>query len=371
MDSSVPPNLFVGDQCGTNVTDLDLSVEERITILKRLSETLRTSDNERVVLIGDVMLDRYHHGYANNLNSTAPVPVLKITRTEENAGAAAHIAQSLSSLGITVDFHSAVGNDVDGRTILNNLKKLEVNISGVHVIENHLTMVKTRYFGSRESLLDRPQIMLQTDIEDPDGIPENITSRIRNGAVQGVKGSTAIVISDYDKGVITKESARNLIKEAVQHNIPVVMDPKLTGLDRSGGATIVIFERRGLDLLRRRLGKENARDAAMELVKQHGWGAIIVLGGNSGVTLYHSDGRRVFTPSSIINPRQQIGLHDAAASAISFALGNGHNLVESSILASAACDCILESKHGDSILTRESLMLRIDEISWKMQISDR
>ena len=254
MDSSVSPNLFVGDQCGTNVTDLDLSVEERITILKRLSETLRTSDNERVVLIGDVMLDRYHHGYANNLNSTAPVPVLKITRTEENAGAAAHIAQSLSSLGITVDFHSAVGNDVDGRTILNNLKKLEVNISGVHVIENHLTMVKTRYFGSRESLLDRPQIMLQTDIEDPDGIPENITSRIRNGAVQGVKGSTAIVISDYDKGVITKESARNLIKEAVQHNIPVVMDPKLTGLDRSGGATIVIFERRGLDLLRRGKG---------------------------------------------------------------------------------------------------------------------
>ena len=159
------------------MADLDVSVQDRISILKRLSETLRTSDNERVVLIGDVMLDRYHHGYANNLNSTAPVPVLKITHTEENAGAAAHIAQSLSSLGITVDFHSAVGKDADGDTILNNLKKLEVNITGVQVIEDHLTMVKTRYFGSRESLLDRPQIMLQTDIEDPEGIPDNISSQ--------------------------------------------------------------------------------------------------------------------------------------------------------------------------------------------------
>ena len=59
-------------------------------------------------------------------------------------------------------------------------------------------------------------------------------------------------------------------------------------------------------------------------------GGYLVLGGNTGVTLYHSDGSIVYTPSSIVNPRQQIGLHDAAASAISFALGNGHNLVESS-----------------------------------------
>ena len=100
-------------------------------------------------------------------------------------------------------------------------------------------------------------------------------------------------------------------------------------------------------------------------------GGLFSYWGEIQASLYHSDGSIVYTPSSIVNPRQQIGLHDAAASAIAFALGNGHNLVESSILASAACDCILESKHGDSILTRESLMLRIDEITWTMQISDR
>ena len=102
------------------------------------------------------MLDRYHHGYANNLNSTAPVPVLKITHTEENAGAAAHIAQSLSSLGITVDFHSAVGKDADGDTILNNLKKLEVNTMGFKLLKT-TNYGQNQVFGSRESLLDRPR----------------------------------------------------------------------------------------------------------------------------------------------------------------------------------------------------------------------
>lgn len=348
-----------------------LTADERKSILKSLSETLRTSDSERVVLIGDVMLDRYHHGFANNLNNTAPVPVIKIMRTEENAGAAAHIAQSLTSLGISVDFHAAIGSDREGNVIIEKLSNLGIKTTGLKEIQNHSTMVKIRYFASRESLLDRPQILLQADIGDSHGIPEEISRSISANAVADIKGSSALVISDYDRGVINRDVAESLINEAKKHKVPIIMDPKLTGLDRCGGSTIVIFERRGLDLLRRRMGQETSRDAAMTLVQEYDWGAILVLGGNAGVTLYHSDGREVSTQTSVTNPRQQIGLHDAAASAIAFALGCGHDLVESSILASAACDCILASQDGQSILSREDLTLRIDEISWQMQISDR
>ena len=108
-----------------------LSEKERKEALRRLSNTLQTSENDKVILVGDVMLDRYHHGFANNLNSTAPVPVLKITRTEENAGAAAHIAQSLCSLGISVDLHAVVGSDSEGMTIRNSLEDLGVGTSGL------------------------------------------------------------------------------------------------------------------------------------------------------------------------------------------------------------------------------------------------
>ena len=67
-----------------------------------------------MTLIGGTMLDRFHHGFANNLNSTSPVPVLKVTRTEESPGASAHIAIGLSSFGMGVSFHTAVGSDNEG-----------------------------------------------------------------------------------------------------------------------------------------------------------------------------------------------------------------------------------------------------------------
>lgn len=371
LDPSVPPNLIVDTQVHDIVDNSDISDDERKSILTSLIKSLQSSSNQKVLLIGDVILDRYHHGHSNNLSSIGPVPVLKITRTEENAGAAAHIAQSLASLGILVDFHTAVGNDAEGKAIIENLGDYEVDVKSIEVIDNHTTLVKTRFFGSRESLLDRPQLMLQADVEEPNDIPKLYTDNIHNKALQAVEGSSAIVISDYDKGVVNNETSIRLIEAANDQEIPIVMDPKLTGLDRSTGATVVIFERRGMELLRRRMEIISTQEAAMALVRKHNWGALLILGGSDGVTLYHSDGRVVSTSSSIENPRQQVGLHDAAASAICFALGNGHDLIASSVLASAACDCILESLDGDSILTRKALMLRIEEISWKMQISDR
>jgi len=86
-------------------------MQERAEALKRLRLLLDGMGSSKVTLIGDVMLDRFHHGYANNLDSTAPVPVLKIIRSEETPGAAAHIAMGLNSLGLSVSLHCCVGEN--------------------------------------------------------------------------------------------------------------------------------------------------------------------------------------------------------------------------------------------------------------------
>ena len=96
---------------------------DRASVLSRLSDMLDSMGESKVTLIGDVMLDRFHHGYANNLDSTAPVPVLKIMRTEETPGAAAHIALGLRSLGMQVSLHCCVGDDREGRTIVTKLSE--------------------------------------------------------------------------------------------------------------------------------------------------------------------------------------------------------------------------------------------------------
>ena len=138
-------------------------VQERAEALKRLRSLLGGMGSSKVTLIGDVMLDRFHHGYANNLDSTAPVPVLKILRSEETPGAAAHIAMGLNSLGLSVSLHCCVGDDREGKVIIEKLSDDGIDTSGVGVVPGRNTLTKIRFYGSRESLLDKSQILLQAD----------------------------------------------------------------------------------------------------------------------------------------------------------------------------------------------------------------
>ena len=132
----------------------DAPDERRQEGLKTLRNLLKTIDGQKVTLIGDTMLDRYHHGFANNLNSTAPVPVLKITRSEESPGASAHIAIGLSSFGMKVSFHTALGDDKEGESIMSALREFSIPTDNVSMVPKRETLTKIRFFGSRESLLD-------------------------------------------------------------------------------------------------------------------------------------------------------------------------------------------------------------------------
>ena len=111
---------------------IDEDTVSRIESLRRLRSSLNDMEGSQVTLLGDVMLDRYHHGYANNLNSIAPVPVLKIFQTDESPGAAAHIARGLNSIGLDVDFHTFVGNDREGKAIVDMLIE---DLSLIHISE--------------------------------------------------------------------------------------------------------------------------------------------------------------------------------------------------------------------------------------------
>ena len=338
--------------------------------LKTLRNLLKSIDGQKVTLIGDTMLDRYHHGFANNLNSTAPVPVLKITRSEESPGASAHIAIGLSSFGMNVSFHTALGGDLEGESIISTLKEFNVPTENISIIPNRDTLTKIRFFGSRESLLDRGQILLQADRGTNEPIDEETSSKLASSAISDLKDSCALVISDYDKGVVTSEGSMNLISEANQLGIPVIVDPKLTGLEKSRGASVVIFEKRGMSLLARRIGME-IEDAAQSMLIDYSWDGILVLGGIHGIQLFQRDSDSILLPCMAPAAEQQIGMHDAAATSLAAALGSGLSLYDAALLASAACECVLSASTAEEYIDRDTLGLWLDELSWQMRISDR
>ena len=338
--------------------------------LARLISLLESIDGSKVTLIGDTMLDRYHHGFANNLNSTAPVPVLKIIDSDESPGASAHIAIGLTSFGMDVSFHTAVGDDAEASSITTSLKSKDIRIENIIRVKDRPTLTKIRFFASRESLLDRRQILLQADRGPNETLDESIASSLTDSALTNIPDSCALVISDYDKGVVTKDGAQILIEAAKNSGIPAIVDPKLTGLEKSRGATVVIFEKRGMSLLARRIGL-NDDDSAIHLLEEYSWQGILVLGGIHGMYLHQNDQDSIFMPCMAPTAEQQIGMHDAAAASLAAALGSGLSLYDAALLASAACDCVLSATSGRDYIDRATLALWLDELSWQMRISDR
>jgi D-beta-D-heptose 7-phosphate kinase/D-beta-D-heptose 1-phosphate adenosyltransferase len=338
--------------------------------LTRLISLLESIDGAKVTLIGDTMLDRYHHGFANNLNSTAPVPVLKILDSEESPGASAHIAIGLTSFGMEVSFHTAVGDDIESGSIISTLKTMGVGSENIIQVKGRSTLTKIRFFGSRESLLDRSQILLQADRGPNEPLDNSVSDSLIESARSNISDSCALVISDYDKGVVSNHGAQTLIETANEKGIPVIVDPKLTGLEKSRGATVVIFEKRGMSLLSRRIGLDD-NDAAKRLLEEYSWEGILVLGGIHGIHLHQKEHDSIFMPCMAPTADQQIGMHDAAATSLAAALGSGLDLYDASLLASAACDCVLSASTGRDYIDRATLGLWLDELSWQMRISDR
>ena len=346
-----------------------MSVYNEAESLQTLITLLEEVEGTRVTLIGDVMLDRYHHGYANNLNSTAPVPALRVIYSEESPGAAAHIARGLSSLGLSVDLHSSVGDE--GKCIIKTLSEDGIDTSGIIEVEGRNTLTKIRFYGSRENLLDQEQILLQADRGPLDELDPYISESLTKASLESLSESQALVISDYNKGVITEEGSELLISAAKSLGIPSIVDPKLTGLSRSKGADIVIFGIRGLELQNKRLMTPSLDEAASQLIDTYDWGALLVLGGVNGVTLHSDDGSRVFFPCRADAPKQQLGRNDAAATALAAALGNGLDVIDAASLSAAACECILSAEASQEFVDSSTLQLWLEDLSWKLRISDR
>lgn len=325
-----------------------------------------------VVLVGDVMLDRYIYGYANNLNPRAPVPVLKETHREQGAGAAAHVARGLHSLQMEVALFGVVADDEAGQDVIEALEEVGISSDGVALLEDWRTTVKTRFIASRESLIANKQMMLRLDEEAGVDVPGNVAELLCNQAIERMSSAKALVISDYGKGVVNDETAQKMIEAASEAGIPVICDPKLTGLHRTSGADVVLFESRGLELMRRRLSKSTPDEAAEELVNEYGWGSLVVLGGQNGLDLYNSEGENIHVDCTLLSPNQQIGLIDAAAVAAVASRILSLSYIDMAHLINAACECILQAQGAEHFaIDRRELCTRLDEIAWAMQISQR
>ena len=232
------------------------------------------------------MLDRFVTGEADTLATTAPAPALRVVHTNQSPGASAHIAQSLNGFGTNTRFHSAIGNDDAGQSIIDILNEMGIDTSKILRINEQSTLVKTRYIASRRGLLDRRQMLLQTDSGGKSPLSEDDSNIILQSAIGDLDGAGALIISDYDNGVVSDNVASTLINEANSNDIHTIIDPKLSSLGKAMNADIALFEMRGIELIMKRQLLSTLEETRTHLFNTYGWKAMLVIGGVHGTQLY-------------------------------------------------------------------------------------
>jgi D-beta-D-heptose 7-phosphate kinase/D-beta-D-heptose 1-phosphate adenosyltransferase len=187
--------------------------------------------DRKVLVVGDLMLDRYILGDVDRISPEAPVPVLRHAHRYSRAGGAANVAMNLAGLGCQALLAGFWGNDAERRELAALLEDAKVDITGV--VETSLgTISKTRIVG-------RTQQLLRLDIESQDDYSAQDEERLTSLAEQLVTKVHAVVLSDYAKGALTRGLCDHVIRAARQAGVPVLVDPKTPDLSKYSGATAV------------------------------------------------------------------------------------------------------------------------------------
>jgi D-beta-D-heptose 7-phosphate kinase / D-beta-D-heptose 1-phosphate adenosyltransferase len=203
-----------------------------------LIDLVQNLGRPRILVLGDLILDRYTWGDAERISQEAPVILLRERSREVRLGGAANVANMLRGLEADVSLAGVIGNDADGRELRDELERQGVDCASVIVDPERPTTMKERFIGRAQQR--HPHQILRVDREVRRPLPEPVADRLVDSLLATLPSHQAVLISDYGKGVCTPEVCRRLIAAARQAGLPVIVDPSSSGDCRNfAGATAV------------------------------------------------------------------------------------------------------------------------------------
>jgi D-glycero-beta-D-manno-heptose-7-phosphate kinase len=181
----------------------------------------KSFESVQVLIIGDVMIDRYLHGHVRRISPEAPVPVVELSETQDRLGGAGNVALNIKALGATPYLCSVIGKGSEGNALLQLMAQNNLSTKGIIAAEHRKTTVKTRIIAGSQQML-RIDEETVSDLNEPEQL--SLLTRIR--AFLDTKKINVILFQDYNKGVLTLKLIREVLKEALIRDIPTCVDPK-------------------------------------------------------------------------------------------------------------------------------------------------
>lgn len=305
-------------------------------------QTEKDFDCKRILVIGDIMLDRYCFGKVERISPEAPVPVLRESKARAVPGGASNVAVNLVTAGQNVSILSVLGRDSEGRLLKQLLEEHDIDVSMI-ILSDVITTTKNRFIGQNN------QQIFRYDKEEIGDISDLIVMQLLDSFQQHASEFDMVVLSDYGKGVCSKTFLQELFSIAVANQIRIIVDVKGKDASKYKGAYLIKPNLSELEELTS--GKIHTREelkgAALSLCNMCGCEYVLVTCGEQGMRLVDKHGGYLRVMGAAKEVYDVTGAGDTALAYLTAALANGIDIEEAVVIANCASG-IQVSKVGTS-----------------------
>lgn len=335
--------------------------------LVRLVKALR---GKRIGVVGDFMLDRYVLGTASRLSPEAAVPVVDFTEESDCLGGAGNVAANLVALGARVQCFGVAGTDPSAKKLRDALRAIGVTDSGILSDPGRKTTLKTR-------IVARHQQVVRVDRETRAPLRPALEEALVRKVIAALRGLNAMVVSDYDKGVVTQEVAARVLGACAKLRIPAFVKPKWSMLATYPGAACIVLNRgeAGFLVTRPLDDDEAVASAGAQLLEKFGCDAVVITRGPQGMSVFE----RATPAAHIAAIRQETafgpgldrsaagrqvfdvtGAGDTVLAAMALAVAAGASMVEGAMFGNAAAG-VAVGKLGTATVSPAELLAALGD----------
>lgn len=306
-------------------------------------------DKAQVLVVGDLMLDRYWHGPTSRISPEAPVPVVKIEQNEDRPGGAANVALNVTALGAGVSLVGLVGEDEAGDALQKQLTSARVNCA-FSVAENAPTITKLRIISRHQQLI-RLDFEESFSAEHSQSVQDKLEPLLANVGV--------LVLSDYGKGTLS--DCQSLIQAAKATNVPVLVDPKGSDFSKYRGATLLTPNLSEFEAIVGHCASDEELVAkGRTLAKELELDALLVTRSEQGMTLIQMEGDEVHFPARAREVFDVTGAGDTVISTLASALAAGEELANAVALSNIAASIVV-GKLGTAAISSPELRREVSK----------
>jgi len=305
--------------------------------------------NARIVVIGDVMLDRYWWGSVTRISPEAPVPVIRLDRTTVSPGGAANVAVNISSLGTQAILIGCVGLDEEA-------EQLRSAIEGKGVSAAHMVSAKERRTSVKTRIVAHSQQVARVDSEDTSEVDEACSVDLIKQIEDVINDAKLVIVSDYAKGVLSTSVLTNIFAKATEFNIPVLVDPKGKDFAKYSGATVITPNRReAAEACKLDESIENITQiAGNHLIESFDFPNVLITESEKGMTLFEKGKESVHFDAATHEVYDVTGAGDTVIATLGVAIASGFDLPSAVELANMAAG-IAVGQIGTAAITSAQL----------------